>query len=215
MKEIAHQAFARVTPEMVRNCYDHVEEQEAKYRLLHNIPDLNVEEIEEETVQSEPVLPIVEEGAIVFNENGQALIPVDADIEVIETEVMPEIYSCSLCNYQTQNITYWNKHVKSVYECDNCGDTFHGHNSKRNLAFHLKTHQPKTPKPQKVKTVKPKQPRKIKPKVSHKCSQCEKSFPYLSYLNRHRKNIHGLNIERKKDLRIEKESSPLPEKHLM
>ena len=129
-----------------------------------------------------------------------------------EHEVMPEIYYCSLCNYQTQSFAYWNKHVKTVYECDNCGDTFHGHNARRNLKFHLKTHQEKTPKPQKIK---PRKPRKLKPKISHECSHCEKSFPYLSYLNRHKKNIHALNIERKIDLQLEKESSPLPEKHLM
>ena len=134
-----------------------------------------------------------------------------------EHEVMPEIYYCSLCNYQTQSLAYWNKHVKTVYECDNCGDTFHGANAKRNLNFHLKTHQEKILNPKKIKTVKPKQPRKVKPKISHRCSQCEKSFPYLSYLNRHKLNIHALKLimKRKIDSQLEKESSPLSEKHLM
>jgi hypothetical protein len=113
-----------------------------------------------------------------------------------EHEVMTNIYNCSLCDYQTQSLAYWNKHVKTVYECDNCGVTFHGDNAKRNLKCHLKTHQEKIPEPQKIKTVK--QPRKVKPKISHECSQCEKSFPYLSYLNRHKKNIHALNMKLEK-----------------
>ena len=214
--------------EFVRRCYAHVEEQEAFYRLLDGIEPLNVEEIDtvEETPEEEA--PTAVEGALVFEDDqvliqvsdNLALDEVEANIEKVVVEVIPTLelnaetvptHACSLCDYVSPSLPKLTKYEKSHYKCEDCGKMFRRPNGSRNFKNHLKTHQPKTPKPQKIKTVKPKQPRKIKPKASHECSLCEKSFPYLSYLNRHKTNIHALNIERKIDLRLEKESSPLPE----
>ena len=42
-----HDAFARITPEMVRNCYEHVKDLEDWFRCLHREATLPVEEIKE------------------------------------------------------------------------------------------------------------------------------------------------------------------------
>ena len=72
MKEIAHRAFRKVTPEMVGNCIDRVKEQEDWYRYLHKIPSLPVESIESDNYE----IPInseiqeINEECITFNEEG-------------------------------------------------------------------------------------------------------------------------------------------------
>ena len=68
----------------MRNCYAHVEEQEAFYRRLDGIEELPVEEIDPVDETPEESVQTAVEGALVF-EDGQFLVPEDAVIEESET----------------------------------------------------------------------------------------------------------------------------------
>ena len=70
------------------------------------------------------------------------------------------------------------KRLKGHHECDVCRKIFHGAHGLRDFKMHLKTHQPK-------------QPKKVKKKGPFACSECGKSLPFLSYLKRHMKKVHG------------------------
>ena len=68
---LAHRVFGEITPEMVRNVYEKVEEQEDWYRKLHNLEKLPVENIE--TINEDPESEMVEqleEGVLRFDEDG-------------------------------------------------------------------------------------------------------------------------------------------------
>ena len=99
VKQLAHKAFAKVTPEMVRNCYDHVEEQEIWYRNLHKLEPLPVEEIEAINETPEPARP-AEEEALIFDHNGVVLTQ-DEEIEVIDAPVEVEPFACTMCDYKS------------------------------------------------------------------------------------------------------------------
>jgi DNA-directed RNA polymerase subunit RPC12/RpoP len=74
------------------------------------------------------------------------------------------------------------RHVKATYQCNICDKTFHGSkNTARQYQLHLKTHDV-TPR---------KRGREKMPERSYVCMQCEKSFPFLSYLNRHIERSHS------------------------
>ena len=195
----------------MRNCYAHVEEQEAFYRKLDGIEELPVEEIDPVEETPEESVQTAVEGALVF-EDGQFLVPVEADIEEVLMEVTPNAYqteivstlTCSMCDYTTSSTELLNRHMKSLYECNFCEKTFHGKNGKRAYNNHLDTHQPKTPKPE--KPAKPaSQPKKKKAPISHACSMCAYTFPYMSYLERHIESKHGSSMKRKIDFQIENE----------
>ena len=208
---VAQTAFRAVTAEQVRNCYDHVEEQEGYYKLLHNMEPLPVEEIEtvpeDIPISFEPVEPA--ENALVVDDNGHVLVPLEADIEVIEeSPEICELLTCSLCDYKTQSNTSLNRHLKSIYECEECGEKFHGEKGKRSYTRHLKSHQPKTSKPQKIQSLNPPgRPRVQKSDDSFMCTECGKVFKFASHLNRHM--ISHKNKKRKLDFQLEKKS-PAP-----
>ena len=170
-----------------------------------------VEEIDPVDETPEESVEIAVEGALVF-EDGQFLVPEEADIEEVLMEVTPNAYqteivptlTCSMCDYTTSSTERLNQHMKSLYECNVCEKTFHGKNGKRAYNTHLDTHQPKTPKPEKPS--KPaSQPRKKKPEQSHACSMCPKIFQFMSYLERHMESKHGSSKKRKIDFQIENE----------
>ena len=70
------------------------------------------------------------------------------------------------------------KKLKGHHKCDVCRKIFHGAHGLRDFKTHLKTHQPK-------------QPKKVKKKGPFACPECGKSLPFLSYLKRHMKKVHG------------------------
>ena len=218
MREIVVKAFDAVPDEFVRRCYAHVEEQEAFYRLLDGIQPLNVEEIDTVEETPEEDAPTAVEGALIF-EDDQVLVQVsdnlalaqaEANIEEVVVEVIPTLeldaetvttHACSLCDYVSPSLPKLTKHEKSHHKCDECGKMFHRPNGSRDFKNHLKTHQPKTPKP--AKPSKPRKPRKKKSPQNHECSICQKSFPFLSYLDRHMEDTHGSTLKRKIDFQVE------------
>ena len=226
--EIAKRAFAKVTPKLVRDCYAHVEEQEEWYRRLHKMEPLLNENIEtipeietiepiadvepiEPSTENEPIEPITEKDTITFDENGQILIPIEAEIEIIEAEATPQSYACSICNYETRSFMLLNNHLKSHYKCEECGKEFKGPNGKRNYTVHLKTHQQKSPKTPKIRPSKPPKQQKIKKsKKSYNCLHCDKVFPFLSYLNRHTKHYHTIDLMKKIDFELISDSPVKP-----
>ena len=157
----------------MRNCYAHVEEQEAFYRRLDGIEELPVEEIDPVDETPEESVQTAVEGALVF-EDGQFLVPVEADIEEVLMEVTPNDYqakivptlTCSLCDFTTSSTDRLNQHMKSFYECNDCEKMFHNKNGKRAYNRHLDKNQPKTPKPGKPSNS-ASQPRKKKVFQSH------------------------------------------------
>ena len=107
-------------------------------------------------------------------------------------------YICEPCNFRTISPGKWSHHLKSHHKCEDCGKEFNGVNGHRDFKTHLKSHQSKECDvcgkefnglkffrdfKQHLKTHQPKQ---VFP-----CSKCDRSFPFLSYLNRHKKRIHG------------------------
>ena len=101
-----------------------------------------------------------------------------------------------------------NRHLKSIYECEECGEKFHGEKGKRSYIRHLKSHQPKPPKPQKIQSLNPPgRPRVQKSDDSFMCRVCGKVFKFASYLNRHM--VVHTNKKRKLDFQLEKKSPAL------
>ena len=82
VKTLAHRAFKNVTPDVVRNCYDHVKKQEDFYRQLHKLEPLPVEDIEESATEiiDESCILQSEEG-LIFSEEGQIM---EQNMEEIE-----------------------------------------------------------------------------------------------------------------------------------
>lgn len=184
VKAIAHKSFSKISPEEVRNCYDHVEEQEILYRHYHNLVPLPVENIEEEPVPQEIPEPI---------DNDEY----DQEVtEMIETTPEIEFYNCDVCGKSFQSFAKLTLHMKSHYQCDKCDAKFSGPNSSRDFKRHVKKHdEPKTAKPTPQK--KPRKSR-AKPKLTPDliCHLCEKQFEFKSYLERHMRGTHGTNVRR-------------------
>ena len=83
------------------------------------------------------------------------------------------VFQCTLCSYETVHIGVFNKHKKAHRQCKYCGKTFSpqfGHGI-RDYKNHMKKHQPKP----------------AKEKIIHECDKCPKTFPFKSYLDRHKK----------------------------
>ena len=178
VKIIAHKAFASITPDEVRNCYDHVEEQEIFYRHLHNLQPLPVENIEEEELP-ENLFPEVQTLATID------AIPISED-EIQETIIEPEI------DYEQEDS---NNH--NPYQCKTCDVSFTGSNASRDFNRHLRKHEPK--QPQKPRKSRAKNVEKVN---EYPCSKCDKKFQFQSYLLRHIENVHeirGNKVKRKID----------------
>ena len=184
VKQIVDEAFDNLDDEYVRNCIDHVREQEDYYRYLHGKKPLNVEPIEMvDDFDDQPEVveePTEDPSAFAFNEEGQILAPIEENVEIIETSVTHDSYICEPCGFTTISPGQWSRHLKGHHECDVCRKTFHGVNGLRDFKTHLKTHQPK-------------QSKKTGPKKKgpFACQECGKSVPFLSYLKRHMKRAHG------------------------
>ena len=128
---LAHRVFGEITPEMVRNVYEKVEEQEDWYRKLHNLERLPVEGIE--TVNEAPESEMVEqleEGVLRFDEDGFLIIPSDAEIEAIQTPVIIPSFECPHCDYKSSEKYNLSNHISSVhdgkkpYKCPICESRF-------------------------------------------------------------------------------------------
>ena len=122
------------------------------------------------------------------------------------TKLKLRLHQCAYCEYTSSSIVYFNKHLKSHHQCDECRKMFHGPHGKRDYERHLPTHQPKTPKPEKPSKP-PSQPIKKKAEQSHACSTCDKVFPFMSYLERHMEKKHDSKSKRKIDFQTENELS--------
>ena len=111
-----------------------------------------VEEIDPVNETPEESVQTAVERTLVF-EDGQCLVPEEADIEEVLLEVTANAYqaeivptlTCSICDYTTSSIVL----NQLLYECNYCEKMFHSKNGKRAYNQHLDTHQPKTPKPEK------------------------------------------------------------------
>ena len=73
-------------------------------------------------------------------------------------------FKCLKCDYETNTKYYYETHIKSHYECDQCGQSFSGAYSKRNFEQHLKLH---------------------KKKQEFLCDFCQKPFSSNWYLKKH------------------------------
>ena len=206
VKQLIEESFDNMDDEYVRNCIDHVREQEDYYRHLHGKKSLNVEDIEMvDDYDDQPELveePTEDTTAFAFDEEGQIFAPIEENVEVIEMPVTPnsnaDSYICEPCNFKTTSPVKWSHHLKSHHKCDDCGKEFHGANGLRDFKRHLNTHKlnqcdecgkeffgvngPRNLKNH-LRTHKPKQP--------FSCGECEKSFQFLSFLNRHKIGVHG------------------------
>ena len=185
IQQIARKAFEKVTPEIVSNIYDHVKKQENYYKDLHGIEPLLLQDVEtlDDNVQtiSEPPDSISEESILVFDEDGQVSVPVEAETEnIVEAPDVVQPYFCTMCDYNTLSLTNLNRHLKSHYLCNECGKSFKEPSGNRDYKTHLKSHQP---------TI---QPEENKLDSFHTCSFCEKSFMNQSFLNCHIKRVHSL-----------------------
>ena len=86
---------------------------------------------------------------------------------------------CASCDFMTETVPRLIKHLKSHHKCHLCGERFHGNHGSRDLKRHLISHQKKSDMK--------------RPKPIIVCTKCEKSFPFLSYFNRHVIRKEGLN----------------------
>ena len=84
---------------------------------------------------------------------------------------LPLSLKCLKCDFKTSQKNYLDKHIQSHKDCEQCGETFHGMNGKRQLTAHLKTHQT-------VRTV---------------CDFCNNRYTRPSSLKRHEKTCPKKN----------------------
>ena len=121
VKIIAHRVFCNTTAETVQNCIALVEEQEAYYCRLHEIQPLTVENIDEENSNIERNLENVgnsSESAPFYDESQIDYIWTEPEIDAIVTTPEPVLlHSCPLCDFTTQSLSAYNKHLKSHKQC--------------------------------------------------------------------------------------------------
>ena len=108
MKKVAHEAFKKITPQIVQNCIDHVEEQENYYRWLHNLQPLPVENLDSESSNADINL---ETGSVslTFTEEGEILTTLEESEkeEIMITPVAIPLHTCSFCNFSTKYISQY------------------------------------------------------------------------------------------------------------
>ena len=145
VQAVARKAFEEITPEFVRNCFDHVKKQEDYYKNLHGIEPLLVEDVEtapDESHTYSETLDADSETNLIFDEEGQVTVLLEANVEsIVETPEVPQPFSSSLCEYKTWSPAKFSIHLKSHHNCSECGKSFKWQNSKRNYERHLLTHQ--------------------------------------------------------------------------
>merc|ERR1712079_421364 len=90
-------------------------------------------------------------------------------------------YECVLCDFKSKSEKMWSRHLKSHHQCNMCGMKFHGTNSTRTYNRHLKSHD--TPE-------------------KYDCPECEKDFPFRSYLTRHIEKSHSNKSKRRLDFEL-------------
>ena len=56
------------------------------------------------------------------------------------------IFACPFCDYKTEKIKIYERHVNSHHQCEKCDKSFHGMNAKRSFDRHMKSHEPKRQK---------------------------------------------------------------------
>jgi len=56
------------------------------------------------------------------------------------------IFACPFCDYKTEKIKIYERHVNSHHQCEKCEKSFHGMNAKRSFDRHMKSHEPKRQK---------------------------------------------------------------------
>ena len=107
-----------------------------------------------------------------FNEEGQILVPVDANVEyIIEAPEVAQPFPCTFCKYRTTSPAKLSKHLKSHHQCTECGKSFKRSQGSRDYKRHLKTHQFDHLK----------QTEKPKFDSFHKCSYCQNSFSHQTF----------------------------------
>ena len=86
----------------------------------------------------------------------EQLIEAANELSIEDTEVL----KCENCDFESQNPGAFQKHKKSIRQCESCPQMFCGKRSVQNLKFHQKTHI-------------------HKPKNAHICDICNKPFQLL------------------------------------
>ena len=92
----------------------------------------------------------------------EQLIEAANELSIEDTEVL----KCENCDFESQNPGAFQKHKKSIRQCESCPQMFCGKRSVQNLKSHQKTHI-------------------HKPKNAHICDICNKPFQYASDLKQH------------------------------
>ena len=134
--ELTRSAFAKISPDVVCDCYRHVEEQEAWYRRLHKV-EPSIEEKsnnipENSSLDSDMNEATLAEGNITFDSKGKMLLPMESEYEEIEALVEQHSLVCTLCGYEAVSTEYLGHHLKSHHQCHICNKECSGKQSLRN-----------------------------------------------------------------------------------
>ena len=93
------------------------------------------------------------------------------DVDIQQESQEKKYFFCPKCEYKGSLQCYLDTHLKSHQDCNQCGQTFFGGHSKRDLATHLKKHE--------VKLMKLKNPKQFI------CQFCNVKFKSKFSMNRH------------------------------
>ena len=93
------------------------------------------------------------------------------DVDIQQESQEKKYFFCPKCEYKGSLQCYLDTHLKSHQDCNQCGQTFFGGHSKRDLATHLKKHE--------VKLMKLKNPKQFI------CQFCKVEFKSKFSMNRH------------------------------
>ena len=73
--------------------------------------------------------------------------PISNKPDTLETEQVTENYSCTLCDYKTDNGHKLWVHLGYQFSCNDCGKKFHGKKGKQEIKIHWKTEHSKSVNP--------------------------------------------------------------------
>ena len=76
--------------------------------------------------------------AFVVDRENQVSIPVYADTKLKHIRSYP----CNLCNFSTNKLTKLKDHMKLDFECEDCGERYHGETAKKEYKEHNRTLHP-------------------------------------------------------------------------